>query len=58
MMTELEKLTAGLPYHFMDAEVVARKENAVVCCNAFNKADPCDYKTQLAALDNCLDRMA
>ena len=54
MMTELEKLTAGLPYHFMDAEVVARKENAVVCCNAFNKADPCDYKTQLEALDKLL----
>ena len=54
MMTELEKLTAGLPYHFMDAEVVARKENAVVCCNAFNKADPCDYKTQLKALDKLL----
>ena len=53
-MTELEKLTAGLPYHFMDAEVVARKENAVVCCNAFNKADPCDYKTQLEALDKLL----
>ena len=53
-MTELEKLEAGLPYHFLDAEVAARKEGAVIACKKFNDADPLDYETQLAALDELL----
>lgn len=42
-MTELQKQAAGLPYHFLDAEVAARKERAVVACRAFNEADPTDH---------------
>jgi len=53
-MTELEKLDAGLPYHFLDAEVAARKERAVINCKRFNDADPLDYDGQLAALDGLL----
>ena len=53
-MTELEKLDAGLPYHFLDAEVAARKEKAVINCKRFNDADPLDYDGQLAALDGLL----
>lgn len=50
-MTELEKLDAGLPYHFMDAEVAARKERAVIRCEAFNSAAPTDYNAQSEALE-------
>jgi maltose O-acetyltransferase len=54
MMTELEKLEAGLPYHFLDEEVAARKAGAVRLCRQFNDADPLDLKTQLALLDQLL----
>lgn len=53
-MTELEKLDAGLPYHFMDEEVAARKERAVLYCRKFNDADPLDYEAQFAALHELL----
>ena len=53
-MRELEKLDAGLPYHFLDPEVAARKEWAVIRCKAFNDADPLDYETQREALDHLL----
>ena len=39
-MTELEKLDAGLEYCFLDAEVVARKENALEICCEFNNILP------------------
>ena len=42
-MTELEKLDAGLPYHFLDADIAARKKAAVINCRKFNDADPLDY---------------
>lgn len=44
--TELEKLEAGEPYMFLDEEVAARKESAVVLARAFNDADPTDHETQ------------
>jgi maltose O-acetyltransferase len=53
-MTELEKLDAGLPYHFLDGEVAARKESAVRKCRAFNDADPLDYEGQRKILDDLL----
>lgn len=53
-MTELEKLDAGLPYHFEDPEVAARKERAAVRCAAFNQADPLDYEAQEKALNALL----
>jgi len=53
-MTELEKLDAGLPYHFLDVEIAARKETAVMRCRKFNDADPLDYDIQLKILDELL----
>lgn len=50
-MTELEKLDAGLPYHFLDADIAARKKAAVINCRKFNDADPLDYEEQLKILD-------
>lgn len=50
-MTELEKLDAGLPYCFLDEEVAARKESAVILCRQFNDCDPTDHEGQLKILD-------
>ena len=49
-MTELEKLDAGPEYCFFDADVVARKENALKGCEKFNAINPADYAAQLAAM--------
>lgn len=53
-MTELEKLDAGFPFHFLDAEIANRKESAVINCKKFNAIDPFDYDTQLKILDKLL----
>ena len=45
-MTELDKLDAGLPYMFLDPQVVARKQRAVVLTRAFNDAEPTDVAAQ------------
>lgn len=44
--TEREKLEAGDLYCFLDAEVAARKQSAVVACRHFNDADPTDVEAQ------------
>ena len=44
LAAELEKLEAGEPYMFLDEEVAARKESAVVLARAFNDADPTDHE--------------
>ena len=44
--TEREKLEAGDLYCFLDAEVAARKQSAVVACRYFNDADPTDVEAQ------------
>lgn len=44
--SELEKLEAGVQYMFLDEDVAARKERAVVLTRAFNDADPTDHATQ------------
>ena len=49
-MTELEKLDAGLEFCVLDAEVDARKKNAVIGCAALNAANPTDYDTQYAVI--------
>lgn len=49
-MTELEKLDAGLEYCFLDAEVVARKENALEICCEFNNILPAHYKEQVKVI--------
>lgn len=43
MMSELEKLKAGLDYCFDDPEVAAIKDNAIKQCAKFNSIDPTDY---------------
>lgn len=53
-MTEMEKLMAGEPYHFLDPEVAARKEGAVILCRKFNDLDPLDHDGQLEVLDELL----
>lgn len=42
MMTELEKMEAGLEYDFWDDEVNARKANAMDICKRLNEQDPKD----------------
>lgn len=46
MMTELEKLDAGLEFCFADPEVDARKGNAVTLCRELNGTEPTDSKKQ------------
>lgn len=53
-MTELEKLEAGLEYCYDDAEVVARKEKAIIQCQRYNALDDSDYEAQYAQLKRML----
>ncbi|SPF68917.1 Maltose/galactoside acetyltransferase [Propionibacterium ruminifibrarum] len=45
-MTELEKLDAGQEYDFLDAEVAARKENALRLCQELERVDAADFPAQ------------
>ncbi|MGM0168455.1 maltose O-acetyltransferase [Enterococcus sp. AZ135] len=49
-MSEIEKLKAGLPYCFLDEEVVKLKENAVKKCREFNRLDPKAREQQQALI--------
>lgn len=49
-MTELEKLEAGLEYCYDDAEIEARKENAIIQCKKYNAIADTDYDAQYAQL--------
>ena len=53
-MTELEKLEAGLEYCYDDAEVSARKENAIIQCKKYNAIDDTDYDAQYTQLQAML----
>lgn len=53
-MTELEKLEAGLAYCYDDAEVSARKENAIIQCRTYNAIEDTDYEAQYAQLKDML----
>jgi maltose O-acetyltransferase len=46
MMTELEKLEAGLEYHYDDPEVAARKTEAVAGCARLAAVDPLDNEAR------------
>ena len=48
-MTELEKLRAGLPYHYDDPDLVAMKDTASLRCHALNSVDPLDAAGREAA---------
>jgi len=45
-MKEIEKLDAGLPYNFYDADVCARKSRAAAICEKYNNIPANDYKQQ------------
>ncbi|MFD1465316.1 sugar O-acetyltransferase [Lapidilactobacillus mulanensis] len=45
-MTELEKLTAGAEYYFLDAEVAKRKARAAKLCQEFNQISATDPEAQ------------
>lgn len=53
-MTKLEKLEAGLEYCYDDAEVSARKENAIIECRKYNAIDDSDYDAQYDQLKEML----
>ncbi len=53
-MTELEKLEAGLEYCFLDEEVAARKEKALILCRKYNAIDPVDQAAQFKVLNELL----
>ncbi len=53
-MTEMEKLEAGLTYCYDDAEIAARKENAIVQCQIYNAIDDTDYAAQYQQLQTML----
>ncbi|MED7634895.1 UNVERIFIED_CONTAM: hypothetical protein DV033_03660 [Limosilactobacillus fermentum] len=46
MMSELEKLQAGLEYDFSDPEVAARKARAAQLCQEFNAVPATDPTAQ------------
>ena len=53
-MTELEKLNAGLPYCYADAEMIARKSRAIKWCEEYNAIDGTDYEAQYKCLQKML----
>ncbi len=54
MMTELEKLKAGLDYCYDDEEIIAIKENALVQCQKYNNIDPLDNQEREKQLNAML----
>ena len=48
--TEMDKLRAGEEYVFLDEEVAASKERALVMCRRFNATDPTDHAAQEAII--------
>ena len=53
-MTELEKLNAGLPYCYADAEMIARKSRAIKWCEKYNSIDGTDYEAQYKCLQEMM----
>ena len=54
LMTELEKLKAGLEYCYDDPEVDGLKENAIIFCQKYNALDPLDFEGQRRMLEQHL----
>ena len=52
--TELQKLAAGEPYHFLDDEVAARKAQAAKLCQEFNAIPATDSAAQTAKIKEIL----
>lgn len=52
--SELEKLDAGDPYHFLDPDVAARKARAAKLCQEFNQISATDPAAQTAKIKEIL----
>ena len=53
-MTEIEKMKSGLEYSYADAELIARKTQAIKWCEEYNAIDGRDYAAQYAYLKEML----
>lgn len=53
-MTPMERMKAGLEYTYADAELIARKTQAIEWCEQFNAIDGRDYAAQYAHLKKML----
>ena len=53
-MTEIEKMKSGLEYSYADAELIARKTQAIKWCEEYNAIDGRDYAAQYAYLKEIL----
>ena len=54
LMTEMEKMKAGLEYSFVDKELIARKSLAIVRCQEYNAIDGMDREAQYEYLKKML----
>ena len=54
MMSELEKLKAGLDYCFADKEVKSIKDHAVFFCFEYNNIHPLDRQKRISHLKKLL----
>lgn len=57
MLSELEKLKAGLDYCYDDEEVVAIKNNALVQCEKYNSIHPLDKEKRFLQLKEMLGQV-
>ena len=53
-MSPMERMKAGLEYTYADAELIARKTQAIEWCEEFNAIDGRDYSAQYAHLKKML----
>ena len=53
-MSSMERMKAGLEYTYADAELIARKTQAIEWCEEFNAIDGRDYSAQYAHLKKML----
>ena len=53
-MSPMERMKAGLEYTYADAELIARKTQAIEWCEEFNTIDGRDYSAQYAHLKKML----
>ena len=53
-MSPMERMKAGLEYTYADAELIARKTQAIEWCEQFNAIDGRDYAAQYAHLKKML----
>ena len=57
MMSELEKLKAGMVYCVNDKEVEAVKNNAIKHCEKYNSIDPLDREARVSQLKTMLGKV-